>query len=243
MLFKLRMGSRAKHLNTKQRLAGFAFDLRQLVQVPLALSYIIIPFVLLSGSPLVFWTTAIQLKVLIRLVSVWTACHWLHNGVMGAIAGTGNEFTQYDVRMASYDSEMEQWMSPCESSIIMRLSDTNSTLILTVTDYFVAFMRSFILPVAFGGVTMGFKTSGSNFSDLQERDPRNRAPLLRRLRVTLFHHHAVVHVIFVSACVVLNFARAFSLTNIPNLWDTFILSTALDKITFLVTRLGWPPLF
>jgi hypothetical protein len=162
---------------------------------------------------------------------------------MGAIAGTGNEFTQYDIGMASYDSEMEQWMSPCESSIIMRLSDTNSTLILTVTDYFVAFMRSFILPVAFGGVTMGFKTSGSIFSDLQERDPRNRAPLLRRLRVTLFHHHAVVHVIFVSACVVLNFARAFSLTNIPNLWDTFILSTALDKITFLVTRLGWPPLF
>jgi hypothetical protein len=38
MLFKLRMGSRAKHLNTKQRLAGLAFDLRQLVQVPLALS-------------------------------------------------------------------------------------------------------------------------------------------------------------------------------------------------------------
>jgi len=116
MLFKLRVGARARHLNMKQRLAGLAFDLRQLVQVPLALTYIFLPFALLSGSPLVFWVTAPQLKVLIRLVSVWTACHWLHNGVMGAIAGTGNDFTLYDVRMASYDSELEQWLSPCASS-------------------------------------------------------------------------------------------------------------------------------
>lgn len=116
MLFKLRMSSRAKHLNFRQRLTGFAFDLRQLVQIPIALSYIIIPFVLLSGSPLVFWGNGAQLKMLIRLVSIWSACHWLHNGIMGAIAGTGNDFTAYDVRMASYDSEMEQWLSPCKPS-------------------------------------------------------------------------------------------------------------------------------
>jgi hypothetical protein len=116
MLFKLRMGARAKHLNVKQRLAGFAFDLRQLVQIPIALSYLIIPFVLLSGSPLVFWTTGTQLKVLIRLVCIWSASHWLHNGIMGAMAAAGNDFTAYDVRMSSYDSEMEQWLSPCEYS-------------------------------------------------------------------------------------------------------------------------------
>jgi hypothetical protein len=116
MLFKLRMGARAKHLNVKQRLAGFAFDLRQLVQIPIALSYLIIPFVLLSGSPLVFWATGTQLKVLIRLVCIWSASHWLHNGIMGAMAAAGNDFTAYDVRMSSYDSEMEQWLSPCEYS-------------------------------------------------------------------------------------------------------------------------------
>jgi hypothetical protein len=116
MLFKLRMGARAKHLNFKQRLAGFAFDLRQLVQIPIALSYLIIPFVLLSGSPLVFWATGNQLKVLIRLVCIWSASHWLHNGIMGAMAAAGNDFTAYDVRMSSYDSEMEQWLSPCEYS-------------------------------------------------------------------------------------------------------------------------------
>jgi hypothetical protein len=116
MLFKLRMGARAKHLNFKQRLAGFAFDLRQLVQIPIAFSYLIIPFVLLSGSPLVFWARSDQLKVLIRLVCIWSASHWLHNGIMGAMAAAGNDFTAYDVRMSSYDSEMEQWLSPCAYS-------------------------------------------------------------------------------------------------------------------------------
>jgi hypothetical protein len=116
MLFKLRMGDRAKHLNFKQRLAGFAFDLRQLVQIPIALSYLIIPFVLLSGSPMVFWATGNQLKVLIRLVCIWSASHWLHNGIMGAMAAAGNDFTAYDIRMSSYDSEMEQWLSPCKYS-------------------------------------------------------------------------------------------------------------------------------
>lgn len=108
------MGVRAEHMNFKQRLAGFAFDLRQLVQIPIALSYLIIPFVLLSGSPLVYWATGAQLKVLIRLVCIWSATHWIHNGVMGGLAATGNEFTSYDARMASYDAEMEQWLSPCK---------------------------------------------------------------------------------------------------------------------------------
>lgn len=116
MLFKLRMGARAKDYKWRQRLAGLAFDLRQLVQIPIALSYLIIPFVLLSGSPLVFWATEAQLKMLIRLVSIWSATHWIHNGVMGALAAAGNEFTSYDVRIVSYDSEMEQWLSPCKAN-------------------------------------------------------------------------------------------------------------------------------
>ena len=112
-LFKFRMGALAKEMNLRQRLCGLAFDLRQFVQIPIALSYLIIPFVLLSGSPLVFWTTRNELRNLIRLASIWSATHWLHNGVMGALAAKGNDFTPYDIRMASYDSEMEQWLSPC----------------------------------------------------------------------------------------------------------------------------------
>jgi hypothetical protein len=107
------MGSLAKKMNLRQRICGLAFDLRQFVQIPIALSYIILPFVLLSGSPLVFWTTRNELRVLIRLASTWSATHWLHNGVMGGLAAAGNDFTPYDIRIASYDSEMEQWLSPC----------------------------------------------------------------------------------------------------------------------------------
>jgi hypothetical protein len=246
MLFKLRLGSRAKHLNFKQRLVGFAFDLRQLVQIPIALSYLIIPLVLLSGSPLVFWATGGQLKVLIRLVCIWSATHWIHNGVMGALAAVGNDFTSYDLRMSSYDSEMEQWLSPCESTDHMLDFTQHWDKVLTWLDYFLAFIRSFVLPKALGGETVGFKASGSISSDFQERDARLRAPLLRRLRVTLFSHHAIVHAIFVVAClagVALNFARAFSPVNIPNLWDTTALANAHDRLVFFVTRLGWPPLF
>lgn len=112
------MGARAKDYKWRQRLAGLAFDLRQLAQIPIALSYLIIPFVLLSGSPLVFWATDAQLKMLIRLVSIWSATHWIHNGVMGALTAAGNEFTSYDIRITSYDSEMEQWLSPCKPCII-----------------------------------------------------------------------------------------------------------------------------
>ena len=108
------MGALAKEMNLRQRLCGLAFDLRQFVQIPIALSYLIIPFVLLSGSPLVFWTTRNELRNLIRLASIWSATHWLHNGVMGALAAKGNDFTPYDIRTASYDSEMEQWLSPCK---------------------------------------------------------------------------------------------------------------------------------
>lgn len=97
-----------------------------------------------------------------------------------------------------------------------------------------------------GGETMGFKASGSICNDLRERCAGSRAPLLTRLRVTLFSHHAIVHAVFVLACitgVALNLARTFSSTKIPNLWDTAVLANTHDRLVFFVTRLGWPPLF
>jgi hypothetical protein len=116
---------------------------------------------------------------------------------------------------------------------------------LTPIDYFIAFMRSFVLPEALGGGPTGFTASGSISDDLQERRTGSRASLLRRLRVTLFSHYAIVHAIFLLACLLgfaLNLARAFSPANIPNLWDTAILTTMQDRLLFFVTRLGWPPL-
>lgn len=93
---------------------------------------------------------------------------------------------------------------------------------------------------------MGFKSSGSVSNDLEERRADSRAPLLRRLRVTLFSHHAIIHALFVLAClagVALNLARIFSPVKIPNLWDTASPETTQEKLVFFVTRLGWPPIF
>lgn len=106
-------------------------------------------------------------------------------------------------------------------------------------------MRSFILPKTLGGAKTGFKASGSISNDLNERSRQHRAPLLRRLRIALFSHLVIVHVLFVTACiagVALNFARAFSPRDIPNLWSVTPLISDTDRIIFFVTRIGWPPL-
>lgn len=122
----------------------------------------------------------------------------------------------------------------------------NPSNLLTLIDYLTSFLCSFVLPTALGGETLGFKSSGSVSNDLQERRADSRAPLFRRLRVTLFSHHAIVHALFVLACVAgiaLNFARIFSPIKIPNLWDTASPVATQEKLVFFVTRLGWPPLF
>jgi hypothetical protein len=119
---------------------------------------------------------------------------------------------------------------------------------LTPADYFLAFLRSFVLPTALGGEKAGFKSSGSVSSDLNERSRQTRAPLLRRLRVTLFSHLAIIHLLFILACLTglaLNLARTFlpPTNSIPNLWSTAPITTSGERLEFFITRLGWPPLF
>ncbi|KAK5118772.1 hypothetical protein LTR85_007978 [Meristemomyces frigidus] len=225
-MFRLRLwGERSRHANLKEKLAGLTFDLRQLVQVPLALSSIMIPFALLSGYPLVIFTTAEQLRWLIRLIVIWMFSHWSHQGVMGAIAGCGNKF--HDIRAPSYDSEMEQWLSP---------------YIIT------AFIRSFILPKALGGGPVGFKASGSLSSPLNERNATARAPLHRRLYVMLVVYQAWIHLFFVLACLAgvgLAFARVYTHGRVGSVYINVLppMHTVRDQLVYLITRIGWPPLF
>lgn len=113
-LFRLRLfGQRGRMLSLKQRLAGLVFDLRQLVQIPAALNYILVPFALLSGYPLVIWREDEELKWLIRSVVMYLFCRWFHQGVVGIIFFLGRGW--YDIRLPSYDAELEQWMAPCKS--------------------------------------------------------------------------------------------------------------------------------
>lgn len=120
ILFRLRLfGSRGRLLNLYQRLAGLVFDLRQIIQIPLCFNYILVPFALVSGSPLVIWHEDYELKWLIRTVVIFLVCRWFHQGVVGIIFYLGRGW--YDIRLPSYDNELEQWMAPCKSSIFRRL--------------------------------------------------------------------------------------------------------------------------
>jgi hypothetical protein len=113
IMFKCRLfGAVGKHLTWRQRAVGMSFDLKHLVQAPLALIYLALPFTLLCGYPFVLWSDLQQLKILIRLVSVHMLCRWIHQILLAVIAGRINK--QFDVRLPSYDTDLEQFISPCK---------------------------------------------------------------------------------------------------------------------------------
>lgn len=244
-MFKLRLfGAVGKHLNWKQRLVGISFDLKHLIQAPLALIYLALPFTLLCGYPFVLWGDMVQLKVLIRLVSVHMLVRWIHQLLLAIIAHRVNK--QYDVRLPSYDTDLEQFISPCKSSFREngngRDSDCN-------TDVFVAYVRSFILPTILGGRKTGFTSTGSITSAMDERSKENRASLPRRLWVIVIHQLAWVHLLFILAIiagVVLTFLRCFLPDGLEKIRSAYVIGAATsteDKLVYLITRLGWPPLF
>ena len=113
IMFKLRLfGAVGKHLTWRQRAVGMSFDLKHLVQAPLALIYLALPFTLLCGYPFILWSDMQQLKILIRLVSVHMLCRWTHQIILAVIARRINN--QFDVRLPSYDTDLEQFISPCK---------------------------------------------------------------------------------------------------------------------------------
>ncbi|EMC97187.1 glycosyltransferase family 2 protein [Baudoinia panamericana UAMH 10762] len=221
ILFRFRTSRKyAKHLNLVQRLTGITFDLRQWVQIPLALSYFFVPLALYAGYPLVIWTSAFQLQWLIRLICIWATCHWIHQMVMGWIAGIGNG--RYDIRITSYDAELEQWLLPYVLS---------------------AFVQSFLLPKRLGGRSTGFKSTGSILDALHERDAQRRAHVFKRLYAILWVQRGIFHAVFVVVClggVALTCIRSVY----PNISSAYPLTqtTYGNQLIYLVTRIGWPPL-
>ncbi|PVI00019.1 glycosyltransferase family 2 protein [Periconia macrospinosa] len=120
VLFRLRLfGNRGRRLTLSQRLAGIVFDLQQIIQISLFLNYILVPFALISGSSLVIWHEDYELKWLICTAVIFLVCRWFHQGIVGIIFYLGRGW--YDVRLPSYDAELEQWMAPYKSSIFRRL--------------------------------------------------------------------------------------------------------------------------
>ncbi|USP77535.1 uncharacterized protein yc1106_04809 [Curvularia clavata] len=86
ILFRLRLfGNRGRLLTPPQRLVGIVSDLRQVIQILLFLNYIIIPYSLISGYPIVIWHEDFELKWLIRFAVIFSVCRWFHQAIMGVI--------------------------------------------------------------------------------------------------------------------------------------------------------------
>jgi hypothetical protein len=226
-MFKFRLfGAVGKHLTWRQRAVGMSFDLKHAIQAPLALLYLALPFTLLCGYPFVIWSDTQQLKILIRLVSVHMLCRWVHQLVIALIARRVNK--TFDVRLPSYDTDLEQFLSPY---------------------IFVAYVRSFILPAKLGGRKTGFTSTGSIASAMDERSKENRASLPRRVWIVVVHQMVWIHLLFIlaiTAGVTLTLLRCFLPDGLERIRSVHIIGNATtprDKLIYLITRLGWPPLF
>ena len=117
------------------------------------------------------------------------------------------------------------------------------------TDVFLAYVRSFILPEKLGGRKTGFTSTGSITSAMNERSKEKRASLPRRLWIVVVHQLAWVHLLFILAIVAgvtLTLLRCFLPDGLERIRSAYIIGNATtthDKLIYLVTRLGWPPLF
>jgi hypothetical protein len=97
----------------------------------------------------------------------------------------------------------------------------------------ICIIRSFLLPTWLGGQTQAFKPTGSIESALNERFPKLRAPIYRRLWTTLVNYMASFHlayVYFVLTVVVLSTYRCFLKDGLKT------------QIMCLLTHAFWPPL-
>jgi hypothetical protein len=91
-----------------------------------------------------------------------------------------------------------------------------------------------MLPKWLGGKVAVFTSSGSQKAELNERDPQLRAPLWRRLKVTLWNCNCYLHLSYIILVIV-----AVTLATVWNFRDTH---TTKDLLISLLTHAGWPPM-
>ena len=184
-------------------MSTFIYAVSSLFNIFLCLSLFALPVVLISNKPLVAYANNEQLRWLIR------AC-------FGALIS--NRLSELALFLpAGYacgqrGARAQIWMSPY--------------IALTI-------LRAFCLPKWLGGKAQAFKPSGSLKSNLNERDPKLRAPVHRRLRVILFNYLAWFHlsyVYFVIAAVILATYRGI------------LERTIRKKLINILTHAGWPPM-
>ncbi|KXJ86517.1 glycosyl transferase [Microdochium bolleyi] len=199
-------GPLVKRMTFYQRLCGFVYTIASLLTVALVASMFTSPIVLVSGGNLVPFSSYAQLKWLIR---IWFASH---------VANRLNEVITY-LPSGYFTGQREAravlWMAIFQS---------------------ISIVRTFCLPSWLGGKIAVFTSSGSQKAELDERDPRRRAPLWRRLKVTIWDCQCYLHLLYI----------AFILTAVAigTYWN--VVQTAgrptQDLLIAVLTHAGWPPI-
>ncbi|EHY56623.1 hypothetical protein HRR83_002294 [Exophiala dermatitidis] len=204
--FKLRFclwGEKIKEMTFAQRASGFIYAFLSLFNIFLSLSIFAMPIVLICNKPLVAYSTENQLRWLIRACFAATACNRLCEFVLFLPSGYAT---------GQRGSRSQLWMSPY--------------IALTI-------IRSFLLPKWLGGQTQAFKATGSLKSSLNERDPKHRAPMYRRVWTILVNYLAGFHVAYVYFVLV-----AATLST----YRCFLEHGLRAKLVALLTHAFWPPL-
>lgn len=187
------------------RLSAFVFAIDAFFKIFLCIALLTIPIVLISGGQLVAYSTYSMLRWQIRLCFA------------NLVLTRFNEWITYlpsGYRLAQRDVGAQMWMAPFHARTII---------------------QSFILPTWLGGKAMAFSSSGSIKSDLDERDAKKRAGLMRRLKVTLWDCDVYIHltyVLFVVAAVSKSTVEGV----IANKDDLNLL------LIYLLTHACWPPM-
>ncbi|KAF1848129.1 glycosyltransferase family 2 protein [Cucurbitaria berberidis CBS 394.84] len=198
-------GPLVTHMSLFQRLSGFVYTVSSVFTIFFTASLLTMPIVLISGGTLIAYATNDQLRLLARLCFVALVANRLNEWVMTLPAG---------YRLGQRDAGAMMWMAPYHAITIV---------------------RSFFLPRFLGGKTAGFSPSGSQQSELNERDPVHRAGLFRRLRVIVFGSGVFLHVFYILFCVAavtVSTARGIIINK----------GSVEQTLIFMLTHACWPPL-
>ncbi|KAJ9493779.1 hypothetical protein LTR99_007507 [Exophiala xenobiotica] len=199
-------GPLVKHMTFPQRLCGFVYTVSSLFTVFLVLSMFTAPIVLVSHGNLVPFTTMNQLKWLIR------------SNFLTTVLNRINEFISYlpsGYATGQRDARAMMWMAPFHSMSVI---------------------RTFLLPKWLGGKVAVFTSSGSQKADLNERNKELRAPVWRRLKVTIWDCQCYLHLIYIAfALAAVGVSIYWNITDAKN-------DTVKKTLIALLTHAFWPPI-
>ncbi|OCK94671.1 glycosyltransferase family 2 protein [Cenococcum geophilum 1.58] len=205
--FQLKFGLWGKAIEKMtfyQRFSTFIYAVLSLFNIILTISLFALPVVLISGKPLIAYSNGTQLRWLIRACFASLFTNRLCEFAL---------FIPSGYQTGQRGSRAQLWMSPY--------------IALTI-------IRSFVLPIWLGGQKQAFKPSGSLKSELSERDPAVRAPLLRRLRVIVINYLAGYHILYVYFCL-----AAVTLTTSRCAAEQYTIN---DQLLCGLTHAFWPPI-